>query len=181
MPSVCVFCGSSLGHDAAYANAARDLGQALAASKSSLVYGGGKVGLMGVLADEVLSHGGDVVGVIPEFLFQREVAHLGITKLEIVLSMHERKKKMADLADVFIAMPGGWGTLDELAEILTWKQLGLIAQPVGILNTNSFFSPLLEQFNRMTGAGFLKEANNQSLQVSESPKQLLTLLGVVAV
>jgi uncharacterized protein (TIGR00730 family) len=181
VPSVCVFCGSSLGNEQSYTQAAKDLGRTLAKSKINLVYGGGKVGLMGVVADAVLDSGGEVTGVIPDFLFQLEVAHLGITKLEIVQTMHERKKRMADLSDGFIAMPGGWGTLDELAEILTWKQLGLVHQPVGILNTNHFFSPLLAQFNQMTSSGFLKEVNNRSLMVSESPVELLTLLGVVAV
>lgn len=179
MPGICVFCGSSTGVNPLYAAAAKELGKALAAAGISLIYGGGKVGLMGVMADEVLAHGGEVIGVIPDFLYQLEVGHDGITRLEIVQTMHERKKRMADLADGFVAMPGGWGTLDELAEILTWRQLGLIHQPVGILNTNSFFSPLLDQFRRMTDDGFLKGSNLRSLVVSETPAQLLTSLGVV--
>lgn len=181
MPSICIFCGSSTGVNPLYSAAARELGRTLARAKVSLIYGGGKVGLMGVLADEVLAHGGEVVGVIPDFLYQWEVGHKGVTRLEIVQTMHERKKRMADLADGFVAMPGGWGTLDELAEILTWRQLGLIHQPVGVLNTNSFFSPLLDQFQRMTTDGFLKETAAQTLLVSESPEQLVTMLGVVTV
>lgn len=181
MPSVCVFCGSSTGGHSVYLQAAKELGASIARAGASLIYGGGKVGLMGIVADEVLAHGGEVIGVIPDFLYQREVGHNGLTKLEIVQTMHERKKRMADLSDCFIAMPGGWGTLDELAEILTWQQLKLIRQPVGVLNTNNFFDPLLSQFKHMTNEGFLMKENEQSLKVSASPKQLLTMLGVVTV
>jgi uncharacterized protein (TIGR00730 family) len=136
---------------------------------------------MGILADEVIKNQGNVIGIIPDFLVQREVGHHGITRLEIVQSMHERKKRMADLADAFIAMPGGWGTLDELAEILTWKQLKLIHQPIGLLNTNSFFDPLIEQMKHMVNSGFLNEENFKDLQIHKTPYQLLTSLGVIAV
>src|SRR5262245_24522794 len=130
--NLCVFCGSSRGNSPVYEAAAQELGRLMANEGHTLVYGGGNVGLMGVLADSVLQHQGEVIGVIPDFLLRREVGHRGITRLEVVGTMHERKKRMADISEAFIAMPGGWGTLDELAEILTWKQLGLIDQPISI-------------------------------------------------
>jgi uncharacterized protein (TIGR00730 family) len=181
MPSVCVFCGSSVGKDEAFANAATELGRLLAKHNCTLIYGGGKVGLMGIVADEVLRNGGKAIGVIPSFLYQREVGHDGLTQLEIVESMHERKKRMADLTDVFIALPGGWGTLDELAEILTWHQLGLVKSPIGLLNTALFFNPLIEQLHQMTKKGFVSEANSKTLTIAEDPAELLARLGVVAV
>lgn len=179
--NVCVFCGSSTGADAVYANAARETGKRIAQTGHTLIYGGGNVGLMGVLADAALQHGGRVTGVIPDFLLSREVGHRGLTDLIVVQSMHERKKRMADMADLFIALPGGWGTLDELAEILTWRQLGLIDQPIGLLNTGSFFSPLVDQMKVMSDEGFLHPANLQFLVVENSPEKLLTTLGVVTV
>jgi uncharacterized protein (TIGR00730 family) len=181
MPSVCVFCGSSVGNDPAFSEAAKELGRLLAKYDCTLVYGGGKVGLMGVLADEVLRNSGKAIGIIPHFLYQREVGHDGLTQLEVVESMHERKKRMADLTDFFIAMPGGWGTLDELAEILTWRQLGLVKGPIGLLNTRSFFDPLLTQLDQMTTKGFVSAANSKTLIVGKEPIELLTMLGVVAV
>jgi uncharacterized protein (TIGR00730 family) len=143
-----------------------------------LVYGGGNIGLMGILADSVLETKGKVVGVIPDFLFKREVAHTGVTELILVSSMHERKQKMASMADAFIAMAGGWGTLDELAEILTWRQLEIIDKPIGILNTQGFFSPLLEMMTSMVSKGFLKDDNLAKLNVQNTPQSLLTALGV---
>jgi uncharacterized protein (TIGR00730 family) len=142
----------------------------------SLVYGGGNIGLMGVVADSVLAAGGKVTGVIPDFLLQREVGHTGLTELEVVATMHERKRRMADLADAFIAMPGGWGTLDELAEILTWRQLHLTHEPVGILNTDGFFDPLLLCFQQMNTADFLAPGNLDILRVAPTPEALLPLL-----
>ena len=180
MPSVCVFCGSSVGNDEVFASAAKELGRLLAGNNCTLIYGGGKVGLMGIVADEVLRNSGKVIGVIPHFLYQREVGHDGLSQLEIVESMHERKKRMADLSDAFIAMPGGWGTLDELAEILTWRQLGLVKSPVGVLNTALFFNPLIEQLQQMTSKGFVSESNSKTLIVAKEPAELLTRLGVVA-
>lgn len=171
--NVCVFCGSGLGNDSIYREGAAKLGKLLAENSHTLVYGGGNIGLMGVLSDTVLEHGGKVIGVIPDFLLQREVGHKGVTTLEVVGSMHDRKKRMAELADVFIAMPGGWGTLDELAEILTWRQLGLITQPVGLLNLNRYFDHLLDQMNTMVSAGFLRRANVDWLIVHETPMELL--------
>ena len=153
--NVCVFCGSAHGSNTAYADAAKVLGRLLAESSIRVVYGGGNVGLMGVVADAAVAAGGQVTGVIPSFLMRREVGHRGITDLEVVDSMHQRKQRMADLSDAFIALPGGWGTLEELLEILTWKQLGLITQPVVLLNTNQFFDPLLNQMRLMVDEGFL--------------------------
>jgi hypothetical protein len=174
--NICVFCGSSIGNDPVYSTAARNLGKLFAKSSHKLVYGGGNVGLMGILADSVLDNQGEVIGVIPGFLLQREVGHRGVTRLEVVASMHERKKRMADLSDAFIAMPGGWGTLDELAEILTWRQLGLITQPIGLLNIHHFFNPLLEQMRSMVSAGFLRAENLDFLKVEDSGEKLLSTL-----
>ncbi len=171
--NICVFCGSSTGLSPVYADSARELGRLLAFQKHTLVYGGGKVGLMGIIADAILEENGKVIGVIPDFLIQKEVGHTGLTELEIVPSMHERKKRMVDLSDVFIAMPGGWGTLDETAEILTWKQLGLIHQPFGILNVNGFFTSLIQQMNLMVHEGFLNPSNLKSVKISHAPEQLL--------
>lgn len=178
---VCVFCGSAAGTNPVYAAAARQLGSLLAASQSTLVYGGGNIGLMGLMADQVLAEGGKVIGIIPDFLMQKEVGHTGLTQLEVVNSMHERKRRMADLADAFVAMPGGWGTLDELAEILTWKQLGLIHSAVGLLNTNHYFDPLLEQMSIMVREGFLHYQNLSAIKMADDPKSLLVQLGVIRV
>lgn len=174
--NVCVFCGSSIGDLPVYKEVAQDLGKRLAQADHTLVYGGGKIGLMGVLADSVLSNNGQVIGVIPEFLLKKEVAHLNVTKLEVVQSMHERKKRMAELSDAFVALPGGWGTLDELAEILTWTQLKLIDKPVFVLNTEGFFDHLVAQMTRMTESGFLRYENFKSLKVSRSTEDLMSLL-----
>jgi len=178
--NVCIFCGSAPGKSNDYADAAKEIGALIHNSGSSLIYGGGNIGLMGIVADEVMRLGGNVIGIIPDFLLQREVAHKGITQLEVVSSMHERKRRMADLADAFIAMPGGWGTLDELAEILTWKQLGLIHASVGLLNTKEYFNPLIQQMKLMVNEGFLSATNLKHLHISESPHQLLNQLGVIA-
>jgi uncharacterized protein (TIGR00730 family) len=166
-----------MGNNAQYVYAAKELGHAMASAGHRLVYGGGNIGLMGVLADAVLENKGEVIGVIPDFLVKREVAHLGVTTLEVVGSMHLRKERMATLAHAFIALPGGWGTLDELAEILTWRQLGLINQPVGILNTNAFFSPLLAQMRLMVHEGFLAEHHFKGLVINESVMDLLSAIG----
>jgi uncharacterized protein (TIGR00730 family) len=174
--NICVFCGSSTGFNPVYADSARELGALMALQQHTLVYGGGNIGLMGILADTLLQRKGRVIGIIPDFLMQKEVGHTGLTELEIVGSMHERKKRMADLSNVFIAMPGGWGTLDETAEILTWKQLGLIHQPVGILNVNGFFDTLVQQMNLMVKEGFLNPTHLKSVKVSDSPAQLLSQL-----
>ena len=148
----------------------------MAAQGHTLVYGGGNVGLMGVIADAVMKNGGEVIGVIPDFLLQREVGHRGLSRLEVVNSMHERKKRMADLSDAFIALPGGWGTLDELAEILTWTQLGIISQPVGLLNIAEFFNALLDRMQKMFDAGFLRASNLDFLLIENSSEKLLSSL-----
>lgn len=176
--NVCIFCGSSSGNNPIYSEQARALAVALVNSNCSLVYGGGNIGLMGTLADEVLSHGGKVIGVIPDFLMQKELGHPGISQLEIVTSMHERKKRMADLSDAFVALPGGWGTLDELAEILTWQQLNLISKPIGLLNVNNYFDPLLIQMNKMVTEGFLRVENLDRLIIEKIPHTLLKRLSV---
>ena len=174
--NICVFCGSSPGYHSAYSSAARELGTRIAEGNHKLIYGGGNIGLMGIVADAVLEKQGEVIGIIPKFLMDKEVGHLGLTSLEIVSSMHDRKKRMADLADAFIAIPGGWGTLEEIAEILTWKQLGLITQPVAILNVNGFFDPLLEQMKAMVNEGFLREQNFLSIKTSDSAAEVLSAL-----
>lgn len=174
--NLCVFCGSSGGHNPAFAQIATALGTRMAQRSISLVYGGGKVGLMGVLADAVMKAGGEVIGVIPEFLLKREVGHAGITRLEVVQSMHERKQRMAMLADAFVAMPGGWGTLEELAEILTWRQLGLIQQPVGVLNAVNFFDPFLSQLRKMCDEGFLFPSYTDILSVLTTPEETISWL-----
>ena len=174
--NVCVFCGSGTGSGAVYSEAARELGILLAQASVRLIYGGGNVGLMGVLADAVMREGGAVTGVIPRFLLEKEVGHRGITDLEVVESMHQRKQRMADLADAFIALPGGWGTLEELSEILTWKQLGLISQPVVLLNTNLFFDPLLNQMRLMVKEGFLQPGYLKLLHVERAPGNIISLL-----
>jgi uncharacterized protein (TIGR00730 family) len=145
----------------------------MAKQSHTLIYGGGNVGLMGIIADAVLENGGEVIGVIPDFLLRREVGHHGLTRLEVVSSMHERKYRMAHLSQGFVAMPGGWGTLDEFAEILTWRQLKLIDHPVALLNTNNFFKPLLDQMQHMADNGFLHPNYGAHFNVYETPESLL--------
>ena len=173
---MCVFCGSSKGHNEIYAAKAVELGSLLAGNNIELVYGGGNVGLMGVIADQVLLEGGKVTGVIPHFLFEWEVGHEGLTKLVKVDSMHERKLLMSEMADAFIAMPGGFGTLEELGEILTWIQLSIIKKPVAVLNVNGFYDSLLNQMDHMVKEGFLKPENRNMLLSSDSPSELLEML-----
>ena len=170
--NVCVFCGSSVGNAPMYEAAARDVGRLIASSNHTLIYGGGKVGLMGAVADAVLENTGKVIGIIPDFLYKREVAHLGLTELQVVTSMHERKMRMADLADAFVVMPGGLGTLDELVEILTWKQLGLINKPIALLNLNAYFDALVVLLTKMVAEGFLKQSSLDDLLLADSPQRL---------
>jgi len=174
--SVCVFAGSSPGARPEYAAAARRLGRSLAGEGISVVYGGGSVGLMGVLADEVLAGGGSVIGVIPRALYEREVGHDGLTELRVVESMHERKAQMADLADAFIALPGGMGTLEELFETLTWGQLGYHDKPCGLLNVAGYWDGILAALDRAVGERFLAEEHRRMLLVEEEPAALLKLL-----
>lgn len=155
MKSVCVFCGSRAGKKEAYASQAYSLGQILAKKGFTLIYGGGDVGLMGVVADAVLHSGGKVRGVIPQFLLDREVGHRNLTELVVVESMHQRKMKMAELADAFIALPGGFGTLEETAEIITWNQLALINKPLGLLNIEGFYDYLTAYFDHMVDQEFV--------------------------
>src|SRR5262249_45254525 len=156
MKQICIFCGSSAGTSPLYEKAVRDCGLQLVSHGMGLVYGGGNVGLMGVLADAVLEGGGQVIGVIPNQLVARELAHRGLTQLITVESMHERKARMADLADGFLALPGGIGTMDEFFEAYTWLQLGFHKKPVAVLNVSGFFDPLLDLLRKMTLEGFLK-------------------------
>ncbi len=174
--AVCVFCGSSVPADARYRDAARALGALVARRDIALVYGGGRVGLMGELADAALAHGGRVIGVIPAGLFAREVNHTGLTELREVASMHERKQLMYDLSDAFIALPGGLGTLEELAEVATWSQLGLHSKPVVLLDVEGFWSPLITQLDRMVGAGLLGPAGRDLIRQARSPGEALAVL-----
>ncbi len=176
MKSVCVFCGSSVGSRDEYAQAARDLGRLLADRGLRTVYGAGNIGLMGVLADAALAAGGEVIGVIPEALVARELAHNGVTDLRIVHSMHERKALMADLSDAFIALPGGFGTFEELCETLTWVQLGIHSKPCGLLNVAGYFDPLIAMFDRAVDDRFLRPQHRRLLQISNDTTELLGLL-----
>ncbi len=176
MKSVCVFCGSSMGKHPIYKKSAHDLGEQIAKEKLSLIYGGGSVGLMGILANAVLEHGGEVIGVIPEFLYNHELGHDGVSELIIVDSMHQRKQKMADLADGFIAMPGGIGTLEELFEIFTWSQLALIKKPVAIFNVNHFYDNIFELLNKMAAEGFIKKETVKSLIFSQNIQELFVMM-----
>ena len=173
MRYVCVFCGSSPGARPAYADAARALGSSLVAAGVGLVYGGAHVGLMGIVADTVMSAGGAVVGVIPRSLEEREIAHTGLTELRVVGSMHERKAAMADLADGFIALPGGMGTMEEMFEILTWAQLGMHRKPCGLLEVEGYFAALLAFIDHMVAERFLHPDHRAMLQVDSDPARLL--------
>lgn len=173
MKRLCVFCGSSPGHSPGFANAARALGETLAARGIELVFGGSHVGLMGVLADAVLAKGGKVTGVLPRFMDDKELAHPRLTKLHLVDSMHERKQLMAELADGFLALPGGFGTLEEIFEAITWQQLQLHACPCGLLNVDGYFDALLEFLRGSVAAGFVRAPHFEKLVVTETPGELL--------
>ena len=173
MPRICVFCGSSPGNKALYTEAARQVGTSIARRGWGMVYGGGKVGLMGAVANAALAQGGEVIGVIPYALEQREVAHTGLTELRVVNSMHERKALMADLSDAFIALPGGYGTLDELSEMITWTQLGVHRKPCGLLNVNGFFDGLLKFLDLALHEGFVSTRNRELLLCDTDPRRLL--------
>jgi uncharacterized protein (TIGR00730 family) len=174
--AVCVFCGSSDPADLRYRDAARALGALVARRGLSLVYGGGSVGLMGELADAALRHGGRVIGVIPTSLWAREINHTGLTELYEVGSMHERKQRMYDLSDAFIALPGGLGTLEELAEVATWSQLGLHGKPVTLLDVDGFWEPLVTLLDRMVGTGLLKPASRDLIRRTRSAEEALAVL-----
>jgi hypothetical protein len=176
MKRICVFCGSSPGGRPEYRAAAEEMGAELVRRNIGLVYGGGNVGLMGIIADAVLNAGGEAIGVIPENLMALEVGHKGLTKLHVVRSMHERKALMADLSDAFVAMPGGFGTLEEFCEVLTWSQLGLHAKPCGILNILDYYTALLRMFDHAVQERFLKPENRALVLAGESPAALLQAL-----
>lgn len=176
MRRVCVFCGASAGSDPRYAAAAAELGETLAGRSIDLVTGGGKVGLMGVVADAALAAGGRVIGIIPRFLEEREVAHRGLTELHVVETLHERKALMHELSDGLIALPGGFGTLDELMESITWAQLGLHAKPIGIVNVAGYFDELLAFVGTATAAGFIPPAHREILAVREDARALVEAL-----
>jgi len=173
---VCVFCGSSAGTRGIYRQAAQTVGRQLCERGIELVYGGGRVGLMGILADACLDAGGRVIGVIPQALADREVAHTGLTELRIVGSMHERKALMADLSDAFVSLPGGFGTWEEFFEVLTWAQLGIQRKACGLLNVNGYYDPLLEMADRALSEGFLREGHRELLLADADPERLLARL-----
>ena len=170
---ICVFCGSSVGTRPEYARAAEELAHEMAQRSIGLVFGGGNVGLMGVLADAMIAAGGHAIGVIPHALVAREIAHRSLPDLRIVNSMHERKAMMAGLADAFIAMPGGFGTFEEFCEVVTWTQLGVHAKACGLLNVGGFYDPLIELFDRGVAEGFIKAANRRIVVVHADPAALL--------
>ena len=174
--SLCVYCGSSPGNDPRYVEQARQLGALLAAQGIRLVYGGAKIGVMGAVADAVLAGGGEVVGVIPHALTDKEVAHDGLTEMHVVDSMHQRKALMADLSDGFIALPGGIGTFEELFEIWTWGQLGIHAKPCGLLNVAGYYDLLVAFLDQSTGSGFIKPRHRQMLLTAETAEALVTAM-----
>lgn len=176
---LCVFCGSSLGTNTAYAETAEAMGVLLAQRNISLVYGGGNVGLMGVVANAALAAGGSVIGVIPQALADREIAHAGLTELHVVDSMHTRKAMMADLSDAFVAMPGGVGTFEEFFEAVTWTQLGLHRKPCGLLNVNAFYSPLAAFIDLAVTEGFIKPVHRAAIVVDDNPARLLDTLAAI--
>ncbi|CAG4888800.1 LOG family protein [Paraburkholderia saeva] len=173
MKAVCVYCGSSDGARPLYAEAARAFGRALVKADLALVYGGGKVGLMGVIANEVMAAGGRAIGVIPELLVNKEVGHDGLTELHVVPDMHQRKKMMADLSDAFVAMPGGAGTLEELFEVFTWAQLGYHQKPVAVLNIDGFYDPLVSLLRHTVDEGFMQQKYFDILQIDANPEALI--------
>lgn len=174
--SISIFCGSRSGDNPIFSSAASQLGTLIANKKIKLIYGAGNIGLMGVIADACLAANGYVIGVIPTKLVDKEVAHKGLTEIFIVDSMHERKALMASKSDAFIALPGGFGTCDELFEILTWAQLGIHHNPIGILNTEGFFDPLLVWIDQMIGQGFVKPKFRELLLIASKPEDLLDLI-----
>jgi len=173
---VCVFCGSSMGARPAYAEAARSLGRLLAERGVGLVYGGASVGLMGVIADAALAAGGEVIGVIPRSLVDREIAHAGLSELRVVTTMHERKAAMAELSEAFVALPGGLGTLEELFEVWTWGHLGIHAKPLGVLDVARFYEPLTAFLDHAVDQGFIRAANRAMLIRDTDPERLLDAL-----
>ena len=173
---LCVYCGSRTGVRAAYAEAARALGAALGSAGGELVYGGGHVGLMGIVADSTMAAGGRAIGVIPQALMTREVGHRALSELHVVADMHQRKRLMAEGAHAFVALPGGIGTMEELFEAWTWRQLGYHDQPIGLLNVEGYFEPLLSFVQRMVSEGFLDQGQRDLLLIDDRPDRLLARL-----
>src|SRR5215470_20105530 len=173
---ICVFCGSSVGARPAYASAAKELGELMAKRGIGLVFGGGCIGLMGTIADAVLNNGGEAIGVIPDGLMQREIGHRGVTQLHVVETMHQRKALMADLSDAFIALPGGYGTLEELLEAITWSQLGIQQKPCGLLNVEKYWDGLLAALDHAVDEQFVRPENAQLVLVAQNPQSLLERL-----
>lgn len=176
MKRICVYCGSSSGKSPEYIESAHALAEALVERGIGLVYGGASVGIMGAIADTVLDHGGEVIGVIPQSLVEKEVSHHGLTELKVVASMHERKAAMAEISDGFIALPGGLGTLEELFEMLTWSQLGFHQKPCGILNVKQYFDHLRLFLDHAVEQQFVKDVHRNMLLVEQNPSKLLTLM-----
>ena len=176
MKSVAVFCGSNFGNDAAYLKLTHQLARVIVQNNLRLIYGGGALGLMGAIADKVLELGGEVIGILPQKLADVEIGHKNLTELRVVASMHERKALMADLADCFIALPGGIGTLEEIIEVFTWTQLGLHAKPCGLLNVNGFYDKLYDFITGMAESGFLNDHHFKSLVFENDPEILLNTL-----
>jgi uncharacterized protein (TIGR00730 family) len=173
---LCVFCGSSSGAHPIYAEAAAELGRELVKSGVALVFGGGRVGLMGVVADSVLAAGGQAIGVMPRALVEKEIAHTSLTELHVVESMHQRKAKMADLADAFLLLPGGYGSWEEFLEVVTWLQLGIHRKPCALLNVAGYYDALLSLASHALAEGFLRPAHKEMLIVEENPARLLVRL-----
>lgn len=173
MKSICVYCGSNFNGDPILRAAIKSLAQVFVKQNITMVYGGGSVGVMGVIADDIMQLGGKVIGVIPQFLMDKEVGHAGITEMIVTENMHQRKQKMADLADAFIILPGGFGTLEEFFEVLTWLQLGLHAKPIGVLNVNRFYDHLFLQMDKMVEKSFLKPANRDLVFNEADPENLV--------
>ncbi|CCD39912.1 Lysine decarboxylase family [Candidatus Paraburkholderia kirkii UZHbot1] len=176
MKAVCVYCGSATGARSVYSEAAKVFGRALVANNLSLVYGGGRVGLMGLIADEVLAAGGRAVGVIPELLLAKEVGHTDLTELIVVPDMHERKKQMADLSDAFVALPGGVGTFEEFFEVYTWAQLGYHQKPVGLLDVNGYYDRLMSMLRHTVDEGFMCAPYLDIIQVAAEPEEMIAKL-----
>ncbi len=172
MKSLCVYCGSNFNGDPILRKAIEELAETMVAQNITLVYGGGSVGVMGVIADDILKRNGKAIGVIPQFLMDKEVGHAGLTEMVITENMHQRKQKMADLSDGFVILPGGFGTLEEFFEVLTWLQLGLHAKPIGVLNVNGFYDPLFQQMEMMVKHRFLKQ-KNKDLVFNETSASIL--------
>jgi hypothetical protein len=173
MQRICVYCGSSFGNQPIYAETAKAMGAAIAQRGLELVYGGGKVGLMGTVADAALASGGSVIGIMPKFLVDKEIAHRGLTELRVVDTMHARKEMLIRLSDAMITLPGGWGTYDELAEAITWAQLGLHSKPIGLLNVAGFYDPLIAVMDNAIAAGFVRPVHRDLLIVEDDVERML--------